>query len=196
MNSIADRDASIIRDEDIVRYEEDGAVCFRGVISEAWLGVLRESTELVLSGDLINMSRKGQTDEFVGDVNVWSKDEGFARYAFEGPSWQIAKATRNDKIPNFDANRDSFEFLNWDMLPGDCLVHDSLTVHGSGGNSSLTARRRAIATRWLGERAYFRPTAYYQPKMMGPEPGALLRHRMFPVVPRNGEPIEPRPILK
>jgi ectoine hydroxylase-related dioxygenase (phytanoyl-CoA dioxygenase family) len=280
--SIVDRNAPTVSNDDILRYHEDGAICLRGVISQTWIDLLRECTERVLFGEMINMSRKGASGEFVGDVNVWATNEDFAKYAFEGPSWQIAKAlmrsssvrlygdqlfvkqpgsqsptpwhqdqpywpvvgedvcsiwvpmeavtretsgleyvkgshrwgrrynpedfgeqsvaaTRdeeNEKIPDFSANRDAFTFLNWDMEPGDCLVHNALTVHGSGGNSSLTARRRAISTRWLGDRAYFRPSAHYQPEMMGLEPGAPLHHLMFPIVPRNGEPIVPRPILK
>lgn len=204
-------DAPTITDADILRFDEDGVICLRGMIGTFWIDLLRERTERVLSGEMINMSRKGATGDFVGDVNVWAKDDGFAAYAFEGPTSQIARelmrstsvrlfgdqlfvkqpgsqsptpwhqdqpywpvagedvcsiwvpmetvtretsgleyikgshrwghrfdpvdfgeqsvaATRddeNDKIPDFDANRDSFEFLNWDMQPGDCLVHNS-----------------------------------------------------------------------
>jgi ectoine hydroxylase-related dioxygenase (phytanoyl-CoA dioxygenase family) len=280
--SIVDSAALPISAADIQQFENDGAICLRGVIGAEWIDLLRECTERVLAGELINMSRRGGAGEFVGDVNVWAKDAGFARYAFEGPTGRIAEtlmrsatvrlygdqlfvkqpgsqsptpwhhdqpywpvsgedvcsiwvpleavtratsgleyvkgshrwgkrfnpadfgeqsvaATReddNDTIPDFDANRDAFEFLNWDMEPGDALVHNGLTVHGSGGNSSLTMRRRAISTRWLGDRAFFRPSAQYQPELMGLAPGAPLHHPMFPVVPRNGEPIVPRPVRR
>jgi ectoine hydroxylase-related dioxygenase (phytanoyl-CoA dioxygenase family) len=272
--------APVISDDDIVRFEADGAICLRGVISPAWLEQIRDATEAILAGETINMSRQGAAAEFVGDVNVWAKHDGFATYAFEGPTAHIAAtlmrsssvrlygdqlfvkapgsqsptpwhqdqpywpvtgedicsiwvpmeavtratsgleyvkgshrwgrrfdpqdfgvqsvaATReaaNEPIPDFDGQRHQFTFLNWDMEPGDALVHNGLTVHGSGGNSSLTARRRAISTRWLGDRSYFRPSTQYQPELMGLEPGAPMRHPMFPVVPRNGEPIVPRPI--
>jgi ectoine hydroxylase-related dioxygenase (phytanoyl-CoA dioxygenase family) len=85
-------DSLAISDEDIALFDEDGAICLRGVIDRVWIDLLRESTERVLSGETINMSRKGAAGEFIGDVNVWSKDDGFATYAFTGPTWQIARA--------------------------------------------------------------------------------------------------------
>jgi ectoine hydroxylase-related dioxygenase (phytanoyl-CoA dioxygenase family) len=132
--------------------------------------------------------------EYVKGSHRWGRR--FDPEDFGEQSVAATRADENEKIPDFDANRAAFEFLNWDMQPGDALVHNALTVHGSGGNSSLTARRRAISTRWLGDRAYYRPSAHYQPEMMGLEPGAPLRHLMFPVVPRNGDPIVPRPLRK
>lgn len=50
-----------------------------------------------------------------------------------------------------------FEFLTWDMEPGDCLVHHSFAVHGAPGISTQSGRRRAYATRWFGEDVRFDP---------------------------------------
>lgn len=50
-------------------------------------------------------------------------------------------------------NPRNYEFLAWSVDPGDIIVHHPLTIHGSNGNSSQTMRRRAIATRWLGDDA-------------------------------------------
>ena len=55
-----------------------------------------------------------------------------------------------------EAERPKLEVLNWDMQPGDCLVHHGLTVHGAGGNATLNMRRRALATRWIGEDIAYR----------------------------------------
>lgn len=62
-----------------------------------------------------------------------------------------------EAIPDIDAARDKYEFLSWDVEPGDCLVHHSLAIHGSSGNASSTQRRRAHATRWLGDDAVYAP---------------------------------------
>jgi hypothetical protein len=43
------------------------------------------------------------------------------------------------------------------MEPGDVLLFHPLVVHGSGGNSSATRRRRALATRWLGDDVVYAP---------------------------------------
>ncbi len=53
---------------------------------------------------------------------------------------------------------ENYEFLSWSVEPGDILVHHPLTIHGSSGNSSTGMRRRAIATRWLGDDARWNDT--------------------------------------
>ena len=56
-----------------------------------------------------------------------------------------------------------YRFLDWDMKPGDCLVHHPLTVHGAGGNESDRQTRVALSCRffggditWHGHRTKFR----------------------------------------
>lgn len=44
-----------------------------------------------------------------------------------------------------------YEFLTWNVEPGDVLLHHPLTVHGAPGNLSASSRRRALATRWFGD---------------------------------------------
>lgn len=44
-----------------------------------------------------------------------------------------------------------YEFLTWNVEPGDVLLHHPLTVHGAPGNLSTSSRRRAVATRWFGD---------------------------------------------
>lgn len=53
-------------------------------------------------------------------------------------------------LPDFDDYPDQFEFLDWDLSPGDCLVFHIGIVHFAHGNSSAR-RRRALSTRWFGE---------------------------------------------
>ena len=55
-----------------------------------------------------------------------------------------------------ESERATLEMLTWDMQPGDCLVHHGLTIHGAGGNSTLDKRRRALATRWIGDDVVYR----------------------------------------
>jgi len=44
-----------------------------------------------------------------------------------------------------------YDFLTWDVEPGDVIIHHPLVVHGAPGNSSATRQRRALATRWIGD---------------------------------------------
>ena len=53
-------------------------------------------------------------------------------------------------IPDIDANRDKYEFLSWDLEPGDALVFHGLTVHGARGNQE-NRRRRGYTVRFCGD---------------------------------------------
>jgi ectoine hydroxylase-related dioxygenase (phytanoyl-CoA dioxygenase family) len=68
-----------------------------------------------------------------------------------------------DDVPDIDAHRDQYDLVNWDMEPGDVLLFHPLVVHGSSGNASMTRRRRALATRWLGDDVVYRDLRYTMP---------------------------------
>lgn len=53
-------------------------------------------------------------------------------------------------LPDFDDYPDKFDFLSFDMEPGDCLVFHIGMVHMGHDNIS-DIRRRALSTRWFGE---------------------------------------------
>ena len=47
--------------------------------------------------------------------------------------------------------------VGWDVNPGDALIFSAWTLHWAPGNSSLSSRRAAISTRWLGDDAVWFP---------------------------------------
>lgn len=71
------------------------------------------------------------------------------------------------------------------MEPGDVLVHHSLAVHGAGGNRSQTRRRRAVATRWFGDDARFRPVSLFTEELTGLKAGEPMSNSklLFPPLP-------------
>jgi len=54
-------------------------------------------------------------------------------------------------LADISARPHLYSFLSWDVEPGDVILHHPMVVHGAPGNSSATRRRRAWATRWLGD---------------------------------------------
>jgi ectoine hydroxylase-related dioxygenase (phytanoyl-CoA dioxygenase family) len=60
-----------------------------------------------------------------------------------------------EEAPDIDARPQDFSFLTGILKPGDVFIHHANTLHGAPGNSSATSRRRALATRWTGDDAYF-----------------------------------------
>ncbi len=87
-------------------------------------------------------------------------------------------------VPDIDAHRDDYDLVNWDMDPGDVLIFHPLVVHGSGGNASTTTRRRALATRWLGDDVRYRDLPHTTPMPPGNElvDGQPFCGDLFPLV--------------
>lgn len=89
-----------------------------------------------------------------------------------------------EDLPDIDADREAFDLVDWDMEPGDVLAFHPLIVHGSAGNSSTTTRRRALASRWVGDDVVFAPRRHTMPlpREHGLEPGQRLGGPIFPTI--------------
>jgi ectoine hydroxylase-related dioxygenase (phytanoyl-CoA dioxygenase family) len=94
-----------------------------------------------------------------------------------------------EKLPPIDADRSQYEFLSWDMQPGDVLVHQAMTVHGASGNGSLANRRRAYSVRWSGDDAIWDPRPGLLETIPGPSTlpypqvaGAKMDSEAFPLI--------------
>ena len=87
-----------------------------------------------------------------------------------------------EETPDIEADRAAYRILGWAMAPGDCVFFHALTLHGAGGNHT-SRRRRAYATRWLGEDTRFatRPGRISPPlEGHGLRPGDALACDLFP----------------
>lgn len=71
------------------------------------------------------------------------------------PRDQDGETAHLEESPDIDARPQDFEFVTGILEPGDVFVHHARTLHGAPGNASATQRRRALATRWTGDDAYF-----------------------------------------
>ncbi len=110
-----------------------------------------------------------------------TKQSSGLEYVAGSHRWpQVARG----EVPDIGAIIGRCEMLNWDMQPGDCLVHHGLTVHGAGGNTTLGVRRRALATRWIGDDVVYRDRAggHEQLKARGLQTGEPLPAGQFPTV--------------
>ena len=91
--------------------------------------------------------------EFVRGSHGWGKSFMPSSFATPGKAENIV-GTDFVPAPDFDTRRGEFEFVAYDMEPGDCVVFDGHVVHGAPGNP--TARpRRALITRWTGDDARY-----------------------------------------
>ena len=92
-------------------------------------------------------------------------------------------------VPDIDAELEAdprrHRLLSWGLDLGDCIVFHARTVHGAPGTVGLTSRRRAFATRWLGDDAVWAERPFpTSPPFPGVDlaPGAPLDHPRFPVI--------------
>lgn len=233
-----------LSEDEIERYEQDGAAIIRGIIPADWIAFMQKAVEDVLSAPkgLGLEYGEGGGGRFFGDLFTWLWQPDFRSLVHFSPLAQIAgQAMRSrkvhffydqllvkepgtpdrtpwhqdlpywpvkgtdimsiwmpldtvtresgsviyirgshkwkkwyqpenfkkdietvidpdaEKIPDFDMDSPSHEFLWWDLEPGDCILHHPLTVHSAPGNASKTLRRRALATRWTGDDACYDP---------------------------------------
>jgi len=75
------------------------------------------------------------------------------------------------EVPDIESMRDELDFIQFELEPGDCTVHQGLVIHGSPGNRSATIRRRAHTSRWAGDDVVFHPREGLQE--MPPMPSEL-----------------------
>ena len=88
------------------------------------------------------------------------------------------------EVPDIAANRDKYEFIQYEMEAGDCTIHHGLALHGAPGNSSQTQKRRAYIIRWAGDDVTYDPRPNLQPMLRDPgiNVGDPLDCELFPVV--------------
>jgi ectoine hydroxylase-related dioxygenase (phytanoyl-CoA dioxygenase family) len=53
-------------------------------------------------------------------------------------------------VPDIDAARDQYDIAAWALEPGDVIVFDFRSLHGTG-DATVKNTRRAFSTRWLGD---------------------------------------------
>lgn len=68
-----------------------------------------------------------------------------------GPGQRAVTGVQGEPMPDIDGNASRYEFLTWDLEPGDCLIHHGMTLHGAPGNASASTRRRAHSIRFTGD---------------------------------------------
>jgi ectoine hydroxylase-related dioxygenase (phytanoyl-CoA dioxygenase family) len=121
--------------------------------------------------------------EYIAGSHKWQR--WFAPQFFKSGNPELtAQDPCFEAIPDFDAQRDQHELLAWDLELGDCIFFHGLVVHGAPGNPS-PQRRRAYATRWLGEDTRYATRAgQTSPPLEGHglKPGDAMECEMFPRV--------------
>jgi ectoine hydroxylase-related dioxygenase (phytanoyl-CoA dioxygenase family) len=96
-------------------------------------------------------------------------------------------ATGLEPVPDIEADRGSYDIAAWSLEPGDAIIFDYRTLHGTG-DATVKSLRRAFSTRWLGDDAtYCERAGETSPPYSnhGMRHGERMREDWFPVLWRR-----------
>ena len=96
-------------------------------------------------------------------------------------------ATGLEPVPDIEADRGSYDIAAWSLEPGDAIIFDYRTLHGTG-DATVKSLRRAFSTRWLGDDAtYCERAGETSPPYNnhGMRHGERMREDWFPVLWRR-----------
>ncbi len=92
-----------------------------------------------------------------------------------------------ESVPDIDSHPDKYDIAAWSLQPGDAIVFDFRTLHGTG-NAEVKTMRRAFSSRWMGDDVSYceRPGETSPPySNHGMKTGDGMREDWFPVLWRN-----------
>jgi ectoine hydroxylase-related dioxygenase (phytanoyl-CoA dioxygenase family) len=92
-----------------------------------------------------------RTLEFVSRSHQWGKS--FRPQRFNGQP--LNESDGLEEIPNINDNRNDYDIVGWDLMPGDAVAFDYRTLHGASANHSTSSRRRAFSLRLVGDDVRF-----------------------------------------
>ncbi len=84
---------------------------------------------------------------YVRGSHLWGRQ--FAANTFV--SQQRMPGSEGEALPDIEGNESDYDIVYFDSEPGDILVHDYRTLHGSTGNTSSDNPRRSFAVRYTGD---------------------------------------------
>jgi ectoine hydroxylase-related dioxygenase (phytanoyl-CoA dioxygenase family) len=128
---------------------------------------------------------------FVRGSHRWGKI--FRRKHFAS-NQDLGQADSHDALPDIDSHEAEYDIVCHHMEPGDCTVHDALTLHASGPNLSPTMRRRGLSLRYAGDDVRWQPRTFNTGETSASAgldrdvdlaPGAILDSAQFPLVYRR-----------
>ena len=127
--------------------------------------------------------------EFVRGSHLWDKQFQPMTIGDDGRTLVPFDSTGDDRFeyvsaPDFDAERHNYDFLSFDLEPGDALAFHPLTVHGSYPNTTTDMPRRAYAMRFTGREIRYYDGPVWNTYIMNPslKTGDLLDSDQYPIV--------------
>jgi ectoine hydroxylase-related dioxygenase (phytanoyl-CoA dioxygenase family) len=126
--------------------------------------------------------------QFVKGSHRWNK-LFYPRIFESGSSFNNEFEDSNmEAVPDIEHHREEYCITNWSLEPGDAVVFDFRTLHGTG-NAEVKSMRRAFSTRWLGDdMRYCERSGEVSPPYVDHDmkDGDVMREDWFPILWKNG----------
>ncbi len=94
-----------------------------------------------------HVTRENGAMGYVRGSHLWGRQ--FAANTFV--SQQRMPGAEGEALPDIEGHESDYDVVYFDSEPGDILVHDYRTIHGSTGNTSSDRVRRSFAVRYTGD---------------------------------------------
>ena len=127
--------------------------------------------------------------EFIRGSHLWDDNhyQAFADTDGEDGQHELFQATKelgHVVPPDWDAQRDQYDLLQFNLEPGDALAFQPLVVHASHANVSTDLQRRAYAMRFMGSEVRYFDGPRWNVYIMNPslKTGDVLDSDQYPVV--------------
>jgi ectoine hydroxylase-related dioxygenase (phytanoyl-CoA dioxygenase family) len=119
--------------------------------------------------------------QYVRGSHKWQKS--FQPNVFISPL--SLPGAEGDPVPQVEGHEDEYDLVQFDVDPGDIIIHHYMTLHGAGANRSLYQVRRAASLRYCGDdmiylhRPYAPQQDHHQHKLSNGDP---LNAACFPLI--------------
>ena len=126
---------------------------------------------------------------FVKGSHHWNKLY-YPRVFLDGADFEDSTRDPNmEAVPDINAAPEDFDIAAWSLQPGDAIIFDFRTLHGTS-NAEIKSVRRAFSSRWMGDDIVYceRPGETSPPYTNhGMQSGDCMREDWFPVLWQAGD---------
>ena len=103
--------SSAISDKEIKTFQNDGAICLRGLFDVKWLDLLRKGIEDNRLHPSEMTKRKGHSPLFFHDYNNWNSIPEYKEFILHSPAGEIAARLIQSSVSNLVLGRSLFPYI-------------------------------------------------------------------------------------
>lgn len=123
---------------------------------------------------------------YVRGSHLWGKTY-YPKVWLDGADFNVGDEAYDDSVPDVDGGNDAYDIAVWALKPGDTVLFNYKTLHGTT-DAVMRTGRSAFSTRWMGDdmRYLDRPGETSPPYVdHGMKAGDRMREDWFPVLWRR-----------